>query len=417
MPAKPKDINTPKNSSALENIRVLDLSRVLAGPFCTQMLGDLGADIIKVERPGIGDDTRQWGPPYLKDKDGNDTTESAYYLSCNRNKKSVAIDMKSSEGQALIHKLLENTDILIENFKVDGLKKFGLGYSDLKDKYPKLIYCSISGFGQSGPLAHEPGYDFLAQGMAGLMACTGGPDQTPTKVGVALSDIMTGHNAAIGILAALHARERTGKGQHVDVALTDSTLAALTNIAQYYLTSGQNAPRLGNAHSTIVPYQSFETKDGHIIIAVGNNDQFKRLCTFLKQDDWANDTRFARNRDRVENRDILVPLLISTFKGQPTKYWLEGLRDVDVPCGPVNTMDRVFAEPQIQARDMQIEIAHPYAAQRIHLVGSPIHLSETPVKYTDAPPYLGQHTKDVLQNLLQLSKDEIENLKAKGVIE
>lgn len=402
---------------SLENIRVLDLTRVLSGPYCTQTLGDLGAEIIKIEKPGAGDDTRGWGPPFLKDKDGNDTTESAYYLSCNRNKKSVAIDIKTEEGQALIHKLLERTDVLIENFKVGGLKKYGLSYDQLKDQYPRLIYCAISGFGQNGPLAHEPGYDFLAQGMAGLMACTGGPDQPPTKVGVALSDIITGLNAAIGILAALNSRIRTGKGQLIDVCLTDCTLASLTNIAQYYLTSGKTSPRLGNAHSTIVPYQSFETSDGHIIIAVGNNEQFKRLCTFLEHPDWADDERFARNRDRVKHRDILVPLLIEEFKIHTTDYWLNGLRGVDVPCGPVNTMDKVFAEPQTQSRNMQIEMKHSLSSKPIQMVGSPLKMSETPVSYDISPPTLGQHTRDVLENLLQLPADEIESLKKKGVIE
>lgn len=401
---------------ALENIRVLDLSRVLAGPFCTQMLGDLGAEILKIEKPGAGDDTRFWGPPFLKDKDGNDTTESAYYLSANRNKKSVAIDIKEPEGQKLIRALIATSDIVIENFKVGGLEKYGLGYEQLRGEFPHLIYCSITGFGQTGPLASEPGYDFLAQGMAGLMACTGAPDGAPMKVGVALSDIMTGLNAAIGILAALHAREKTGQGQMVDLSLIDCTLASLTNIAQFYLTSGKNAPRLGNAHSTIVPYQVFETKDGHIIIAVGNNDQFGRLCACVGKPDWAKDERFAKNSARVLNRETLVPMIAPLIRGKSTQDWLDLLRDADVPCGPVNTMDQVFADPQVQARDMKIEMKHALSPDPMALVGSPFKLSATPVKYELAPPVLGQHTREVLEKILDLTPDEIAQLKKRDVI-
>lgn len=404
-------------SKALENIRVLDLSRVLAGPFCTQILGDLGADIIKIERPGAGDDTRFWGPPFLKDAEGNDTSESAYYLSANRNKKSVAIDIKTEEGQALIHKLLETSDILIENFKVGGLEKYGLGYEQIKERHPHLIYCAISGFGQQGELAGEPGYDFLAQAMAGLMSVTGDADQPPMKVGVALSDIITGLNAAIGILAALHHRESTGKGQMVDVALTDCTLASLSNLAQYFLTSGKVAPRLGNAHSTIVPYQAFETKDGHVIIAVGNNDQFARFCSCVGKEEWANDVRFLSNRVRVENRDVLVPLIKEVVATKTTNEWLQIFRAADVPTGPVNTMDKVFEMEQIQTRGMQIQMEHALSGAPIDLVGSPIKLSETPAAYDNPPPYLGQHTQETLEKLLGLSEEEIDNLKQQKIIE
>lgn len=404
-------------SKALKDIRVLDLSRVLAGPFCTQILGDLGAEIIKIERPGAGDDTRSWGPPFLKDKDGNDTSESAYYLSTNRNKKSVAIDLKSEEGQALLHKLIAQSDILIQNFKVGGLDKYGLSYDQLKEKYPSLIYCAISGFGQEGPLASEPGYDFLAQGMAGLMASTGDADQPPMKVGVALSDIMTGLNAAIGILAALHHREKTGEGQMIDVALTDCTLASLSNLAQYYLTSGKVAPRLGNAHSTIVPYQTFETADGHIIIAVGNNDQFARFATCVGKAEWASDERFIRNSARVEHRDTLVPMIIDVIKTRTTQDWLDLFLKHDVPSGPVNKMDQVFDMDQIQARDMQIQMQHDFTSAPIDLVGSPLKLSGTPVSYDNPPPYLGQHTQEILEKLLDLSADEITHLKDNKIIE
>lgn len=402
---------------SLGNIRILDLSRVLAGPFCTQILGDLGADVIKVERPGMGDDTRQWGPPFIKDANGNNTSESAYYLSANRNKKSVAIDIKTEGGQALIHKLIETSDVLIQNFKVGGLDKYGLGYNQIKQRHPHLIYCSISGFGQEGPLASEPGYDFLAQAMAGLMAATGEPDQPPMKVGVALSDIITGLNAAIGILAALHSREKTGKGQMVDVALTDCTLASLSNLAQYYLTSGNIAPRLGNAHSTIVPYQSFETADSHVIIAVGNNDQFARLCSALGEDEWAADERFARNASRVEYRAILVPMIAEIVITKTTDEWLTIFREADVPCGPVNTMDKVFDMEQIQYREMQIRMAHSLSGDKIDLVGSPIKLSETPASYDNPPPTCGQHTQEILEKLLGLREEEITQLKEQKIIE
>lgn len=400
---------------ALQGIRILDLSRILAGPFCTQILGDLGADIIKVERPGTGDDTRSWGPPYLKDVAGEDTSESAYYLSANRNKRSIAIDIHQPEGRDLIYKLLEQADVLIENFKVGGLAKYGLDYETLHKKFPRLIYCSITGFGQNGPLSAEPGYDFLAQGMAGLMAITGAPEGEPMKVGVALSDVMTGQNAAIGILAALRARETTGTGQHIDLALTDCTLAAMVNIAQYYLTSGKLAPRLGNAHSTIVPYQVFASQDGHIIIAVGNDTQFQRFCTLLGHPEWAQDARFARNPDRVAHRDILVPMLSEIIAAKPSAHWLSICAKHDVPCGPVNTMDQVFAMEQFQARAMNITMPHPLSPNPVKLVGSPLKLSQTPVSYDRAPPVCGQHTEEILEKVLDLSPETIAELRKKGI--
>ncbi len=402
-------------TKSLNNIRVLDLSRVLAGPFCTQMLGDLGADVIKVERPNVGDDTRKWGPPFVQDSSG-DTTESAYYLSCNRNKQSIAVDITNAEGQAIIRKLIAQSDIVIENFKVGGLAKYGLSYDDLKDEYPALIYCSITGFGQNGPMAAEPGYDFLAQAMAGLMACTGEADGAPMKVGVALSDIITGLNAAIGILAALNHRNNTGKGQYIDVALTDCTLASLSNIAQYYLTSDKNAPRLGNAHSTIVPYQAFEARDGHVILAIGNDTQFARFAEFVGHGEWADDTRFAANAARVKHRDIIVPLIAQIIAAHPIAYWVKNLNAINVPIGPVNSMDKVFEMSQIQARGMQIEMAHDLADAPVKLVGSPLKLSETPVAYDKAPPICGRDTQDVLQKLLDLSPQDITQLRDKGVI-
>ncbi len=406
---------------SLDGIRVLDLSRVLAGPFCTQMLGDLGAEILKIERPGNGDDTRGWGPPFLKDAKGEDTSESAYYLSCNRNKKSIAIDIKSERGQALILELIERSDVVIENFKVGGLEQYGLGYAQLREKFPSMIYCAISGFGQNGPMAHEPGYDFLAQGMAGLMACTGQPEGEPMKVGVALSDIMTGMNAAVGILAALRHRDQTGgkhkgEGQMVDVALTDCTLAALTNLAQYYLTSGKVAPRQGNAHATIVPYQAFEANDGHIILCIGNDSQFVRFATFAGHAQWAQDARFEKNAGRVTHRDALIPLIKGVIAQHSMEYWITGLNAVNVSCGPVNTMDKVFEMEQIQARKMQISMQHPYSKEAVSLVGSPIKLSETPVSYDEAPPYCGQHTEAILKEVLDLNDATIAELKAEKVI-
>jgi len=412
-------------TTALKGIRVLDLSRVLAGPYCTQMLGDLGAEIIKVERPNVGDDTRKWGPPFLEDKEGKPTSESAYYLSCNRNKKSIAVDITQAEGQAVIHDLIAQSDVVIENFKVGGLKKYGLSYDQLKEKYPALIYCSISGFGQEGPLAREPGYDFLAQGMAGLMACTGAPDSEnqkgePMKVGVALSDIMTGMNAAIGILAALRHRDQTGgkdegQGQMVDVALTDCTLASLTNIAQYYLTSGETAPRLGNAHSTIVPYQAFEAADGYLILAVGNDTQFSRLAAFFKED-WAQDERFSTNAARVIHRERLVPLIESHIKTQDVSYWIAHFEEINVPCGPVNKMDQVFDMEQIQVREMKISMPHKTSGQDIDLVGSPIKMSATPASYVYAPPACGQDTDTVLKELLDLDDAAIAQMKAAKIV-
>lgn len=407
-------------TGALSDIRILDLSRVLAGPVCTQIFGDLGADIIKIERPGTdgaqGDDTRRWGPPFLKDSAGQDTAESAYYLSANRNKRSITVDITTKDGQALIKSLLAKCDILIENFKVGGLEKYGLSYDKLKAEFPALIYCSITGFGQNGPLATEPGYDFLAQAMSGLMACTGEPDGAPMKAGVALSDIMTGHQAAIAILAALHHREKTGQGQYIDVSLLDSTIAAMTNIAQYYLTSGTPAPRLGNAHSTIVPYQAFAARDGYVILAVGNDRQFRRFCDYIDKSAWADDPRFATNSARIRYREPLIAELSGIMAQKTVDEWLEILREINVPGGPVNNMDHVFAEPQVKERDMAIEMKHPLSDEPVKLVGSPLKMSGTPVSYRHPPPTCGQHTDNILQEILGLSQDKINELKEKGIL-
>lgn len=404
-------------SGPLSGMRVLDLSRVLAGPSCTQILGDLGADIIKIERPGEGDDTRKWGPPYLKDAHGQDTTESAYYLSCNRNKRSVAIDITKPEGQALVHQLIEQCDILIENFKTGGLKKYGLDYDSVKARHPRIIYASITGFGQTGPLASEPGYDLMAQAMGGLMSVTGEPDGAPIKVGVALSDVMTGLYATIGILAALHKRTETGLGDHVDVALLDCTLASLTNLSQFYLTSGQPAKRWGNAHSTIVPYQAFEAADGWVIVAIGNDTQFARFAQLIGHGEWAQDERFALNRNRVKNREALVAMIAEKMKTQAVLHWVKAMQDIDVPAGPVNRMDQVFAMEQVQARGMEIEMTHPASPNPIHLVGSPLKLTENPVDYRLPPPHCGEHTENVLDELLGLDKATLQNLEKQKIIE
>lgn len=403
-------------TSSLDGLRVLDLSRVLAGPVCTQILGDLGAEIIKIERPGAGDDTRAWGPPFLKDDNGNDTAESAYYLSCNRNKKSLTVDISKPEGQKIIRALMAKSDIVIENFKVGGLEKYGLGYEQIKGEFPKIIYCAISGFGQNGPLAPEPGYDFLAQAMGGLMSATGEVDGSPMKAGVALSDVMTGLYAAIGILAALNHRHQTGFGQMVDVSLLDVTLASMTNLAQYYLTSGNVAPRQGNAHATIVPYQTFGTKDGHIVIAIGNDAQFKLFCRHIGQADWTDDARFRKNKDRVKNRDALTAMISADIKNKTTEQWMALFREADIPAAPVQKMDDVFAMEQIAARNMNISLPHQASASPVHLVGSPLKLSASPVTYRAAPPTLGQDTDDVLRTILNLKDGDIRALKDKGIV-
>ncbi len=402
---------------ALSGLRVLDLSRVLAGPYCTQMLGDMGAEIIKIEKPGAGDDTRFWGPPFVRDRDGNDTTESAYYLSINRNKKSVAVDLASPEGRDIIIGLLQHCDILIENFKVGGLKKYGLDYDSLKNQFPGLIVCSITGYGQNGPLSTEPGYDLVSQAMGGLMSVTGAPDGDPMKVGVAVSDIITGLHAATGILAALHHRTTTGKGQHVDVALLDCTLATMTNLAQYYLTAGRVAPRQGNMHATIVPYQALKARDGWLVIAVGNDGQFAKLSTLLGHPEWAQDPRFSTNSARLANRDILSPLISASMAAHDVADFVQKCHDLDIPAGPVNTIEQAFAEPQIQAREMKIEMRHDLAPEPVSLVGSPLKFSETPVRYESAPPVLGRHTSEVLSGLLGMEDGQIKNLADRKIIQ
>ena len=404
-------------AGALDGVRIFDLTRILAGPSCTQMLGDLGADVVKVERPTAGDDTRKWGPPYIKDAEGNETTESAYYLSANRNKRSVTIDIAARQGQALARRLIGQCDILVENFKTGDLKRYGLSYDDLKEQFPGLIYCSITGFGQTGPYAPYAGYDYLAQSMGGIMSLTGEPDGQPMKVGVGISDLMCGMYAGTAILAALRHRDRTGEGQWIDMALLDAQVAWLVNEAQNYLISGETPPRRGNGHPNIVPYQVFETADGHLVVACGNDRQFRELCDMAGEAHLADDPRFATNDARSRNREELIPLVADFMMRKPMDEWMEGLRPRQVPCSPVNRIDQVFEDPQIKARGMKIEMPHPLAgAGEIPLVASPIKMSATPPEYRHAPPILGQHTDEVLAELLEMDEAEIAALRDGGIV-
>ncbi|HET8610847.1 MAG TPA: CaiB/BaiF CoA-transferase family protein [Burkholderiales bacterium] len=401
-------------AGALSHLRVLDLSRVLAGPWAAQTLADLGADVIKVERRGAGDDTRGWGPPFLKDGDGNNI-EAAYYLSANRNKRSITIDLAQPRGAQLIRDLAVRCDVLIENYKVGGLARYGLAYNDIRAINPGIVYCSITGFGQSGPYASRVGYDFMIQGLGGLMSITGESDGPPEKVGVAITDITTGLYATIGILTALTHRSRTGEGQHIDMALFDAQVAALANQSMNYLVSGIPPQRLGNAHPNIVPYQTFRTRDGDIIVAVGNDGQFGRLCEVAGRPELAADPRFATNAARVAQRAALVPLLAAIIATRDSADWLAALQKADVPCGAVNDLAGVFADPQAQHRGMKIDLPHP-AAGRAPTVANPIRLSQTPVEYRSAPPTLGQHTDDVLRSLLGLTDEQIAVLRRDQVI-
>jgi formyl-CoA transferase len=404
---------------ALGHVRVLDLSRVLAGPWCSQNLADLGADVIKIERPGAGDDTRAWGPPYAKDADGRDTSEAAYYLSANRGKRSVTVDIASAEGQALVRELARHCDVVLENFKVGHLKRYGLDYESLKALKPGLVYCSITGFGQDGPYAHRAGYDFLIQGMGGLMSVTGERDDLPgggpQKVGVALTDLMTGMYATIAVLAALTHRDRTGEGQHIDMALLDTQVAMLANVGSNYLNSGKPPKRWGNAHPNIVPYQTFACADGHIIVAAGNDGQYRKFVEAGGRPELALDPRFATNPLRVQNRDTLVPLLAAMAATKKRDEWIDLLEAQGVPCGPINDVGDVFENPQVKAREVAIELPHPVAG-KVKLVRSPMKMSATPATSDKAPPLLGQHTAEVLREVLGKSDAEIVALKDKGVV-
>ncbi|NEX60509.1 CaiB/BaiF CoA transferase family protein [Noviherbaspirillum galbum] len=404
---------------ALGHIRVLDLTRVLAGPWCAQNFADLGADVIKVERPGAGDDTRSWGPPYLRDAEGRDTSEAAYYLAANRGKRSVTVDIATPEGQEMIRSLARQSDVVLENYKVGQLKKYGLDYDSLKREKPDLIYCSITGFGQSGPYAQRAGYDFIVQGMGGFMSLTGERDELPgggpQKAGVAISDLMTGMYATIAVLAALSHRDRTGEGQYIDMALLDVQVAMLANMNTNYLASGTPPVRWGNAHPNIVPYQTFATADGHIIVAVGNDGQYRRFVEAGGCPELAADERFATNPMRVRHRSTLVPLLAEMVRRKTKQEWISLLETAGVPCGPINNLDEVFDNPQVQARGLRVDLPHP-SGGKVKLVGSPMRMSATPPAYDRPPPLLGEHTADVLRDLLGKDEQEIASLRQRGIV-
>jgi crotonobetainyl-CoA:carnitine CoA-transferase CaiB-like acyl-CoA transferase len=403
---------------ALSGVRVLDLSRVLAGPWCTQTLADLGADVIKIERPGSGDDTRAWGPPYLKDAAGRDTSEAAYFLGANRNKRSLAVDLSKPEGQAIVRKLAGQVDVLVENFKVGDLARYGLDAQSLLAEHPGLVICSITGFGQTGPYAERAGYDYAVQGMGGLMSVTGERDDLPgggpQKVGVAVSDLFTGMYATVAILAALRHRDATGQGQLIDMALLDTQLAMLANLGSNYLCSGKAPGRMGNAHQNIVPYQVFEASDGHLILAVGNDRQFAKFCDIAGRPDWAADPRFATNSERVRNRALLVPQLEEVMRQRPRNDWLAALEAAKVPCGSINSIGEALADPQAQARGAVVAMPHPLTPD-LRLIASPMKLSATPVVYRHAPPLLGQHSDELLREA-GCTAEEITNWRNSGVI-
>ena len=395
------------HSGALAHLRVLDLSRVLAGPWASQVLADLGAEVIKVERPFAGDDTRAWGPPYL-------AGESAYFISTNRGKKSITVDLSRPEGQEIVRRLAARSDALLENFKAGALERYG-GYAQLAPLNPRLVYCSISGFGQTGPYRDRAGYDFLVQGMGGLMSITGEPEGEPMKVGVAVTDILTGMYAATAILAALTHRDRSGRGQHIDLALLDVQVAMLANQAESFLVTGSPPERMGNAHPSIVPYRAFAARDGHLVLAVGNDGQFARLCTVAGRPELASDARFATNAARVRNRRELEPMLAAIIAQRPRQEWIASLEAAGVPCGPINDLAQVFADPQVRHRGLQVEAPHAQAGT-VPMVRSPLRLSETPARSDVPPPLLGEHTFEVLKEVLQMSSAEIEALRAGGVI-
>ena len=409
--------------NSLDGIRVLDLSRVLAGPWCTQTLADLGADVIKIERPATGDDTRAWGPPFLQDNDGHDTHEAAYYLGCNRNKRSVTCDIATAHGQALIRDIAKHCDVLVENFKVGDLARYGLGYEEVRKINPKLVYCSITGFGQSGPYSSRAGYDYIVQGIGGLMSITGERDDIgggPQKVGVAVADLFTGMYATVAILAALRHAGKTGQGQRVDMALLDTQVAMLANLGANYLVSGNVPGRAGNAHQNIVPYQVFETAPGpqgrdFLILAVGNDSQFAKFCEAAGCPDIASDPRFARNRERVMNRAVLVPMLEAIMKTRTKAAWMAALEKAKVPCGPINNLAEVFDDPQVREREIVSAWRHPLREQ-VRLVASPIKMSGTPVRTDFPPPLLGQHTEEVLREVLGWDDQKINAAKQQGTV-
>lgn len=415
----------PSSAGALAGIKVLDLSRVLAGPWCTQVLADLGADVVKVERPGLGDDTRQWGPPFLKDAEGNDTTQASYFTACNRNKRSVTIDMAAPEGQQLIKQMALQADIVVENFKVGGLKQYGLDHESLRALNPRLIYCSVTGFGQDGPYAERAGYDLMVQAMTGMMSITGRADTEPgggpLRVGVAVIDLFTGMYASNAILAALHVRDNaatgTGQGQHIDMALLDVGMAVLANQASGFLATGKAPGRMGNSHPSLAPYQDFPTQDGNMLLAIGNDGQFQRFCAAAGQPDWAVDARFTTNTLRVQHRSELIPMMEAVTRTRSTAAWIALLEDKAVPCGPINTIAQAFDDAQVKARGLRVEL--PRSAgdgiRTIAGVASPLRLSANPPVLRNAPPALGQHTDEVLAEL-GLNTQAIAALRDKQVL-
>jgi len=406
-------------SGPLSHLTVLDLSRVLAGPWCTQLLADLGATVIKIEKPGSGDDTRAWGPPFLKDASGRDTSEAAYYLSCNRGKLSVAVDFTTPDGQRIVRDLVRQSDVLVENYKVGGLEKYGLDYPAVAASNPRLVYASITGFGQNGPYADHAGYDFIIQGMSGFMSVTGERDDLPgggpQKAGIAITDLMTGMYTTVAIQAALAHRDRTGRGQWIDTCLFDSAVAMMAVMNLNYLVTGKPPARAGNAHQNIVPYQVFACADGHLILAIGNDSQFAKFCETTDRRAWAVDGRFAKNADRVRNRALLVPLVAEVMRTRTQRAWLDLLEPLGIPCGPINRLDQVFAEPQLAARGLRMDLPHPLAGT-VPQVGTPIRFSATVPDYKRPPPLLGEHTAEVLRQRLKLSDGEIAALAARGVI-
>jgi crotonobetainyl-CoA:carnitine CoA-transferase CaiB-like acyl-CoA transferase len=411
-------IHTTKSAGALSHIRVLDMSRVLAGPWAGQILADLGAEVIKIERPGVGDDTRGWGPPYLKDRDGNDTHEAAYFLGANRGKKSLTLDISKPEGQQIARDLASRCDVLLENYKAGDLARYGLDYETLRPLHPGLIYCSITGFGQTGPMRSIAGYDFIIQGIGGLMSITGERDDLPgggpQKVGVAVADITTGMYATVAILAALAHRTRTGQGQYIDMALLDVQVAMIANMNMNYLISGRVPKRQGNAHANIVPYQVFDACDGQFVIAVGNDGQFAKLCE-VAGCDFASDPRFKKNADRVRNRDTLVPLLAEYLRRKTVTEWVTTLEPLGIPVGPINNLQQVFDHPQVKARGMRVDLPHPLSGT-VPSVPSPMKMSLTPPIAASAPPTLGQHSREVLLEHLAIGEARYAELKAKGIV-
>ena len=404
---------------ALSHLRVLDLTRVLAGPWCAQTLADFGADVIKIERPGAGDDTRHWGPPYLKTPDGEDTHEAAYYLAANRNKRSVTVDIATPEGQRIVRELAAQSDVVLENYKAGQLKKYGLDYESLREVKPDIVYCSVTGFGQTGPYASRAGYDFIIQGIGGFMSITGErdglPGGGPQKAGVAIADLMTGLYSTVAVLTALAHRDRTGVGQYIDMALLDVQVAMLANMNSNFLASGKPPARWGNAHPNIVPYQTFQTSDGWIIVAVGNDGQFRKFVDAGGRPELADDPRFATNPERVRHRDTLVPILAGMVKTLTKAQWIAALEAAGVPCGPINDLAEVFEHEQVIARGMQVDLPHPSGAT-VKLVRNPIRMTATPPRVQSHPPTLGEHTDEVLRDVLKLSDAQIAELRGKHAI-